>query len=129
VLSRSIFERNTSKYEYKALPLRQFKRVPPQLRKYPSNYIESTGRSNILDWPYRSSSGYSLPSHRGGPGSRPGRQGRFCPSTSVSLANRHSTKFSIIIIIRGWHSRLIGSRSALWTKLGSPPTIPIRKSS
>jgi hypothetical protein len=47
--------------------------------------------------------------------------GRFSPRTSVSLANHHSTNFSIIIIIRGWHSRLIGGRSAEWTQLDSTP--------
>jgi hypothetical protein len=42
--------------------------------------------------------------------------GRFSQSTSVSPAN-HSTNFSIIIIIHGWHS----GRSAEWTQLVSTP--------
>jgi hypothetical protein len=64
----------------------------------------------ILTSPCRSSSGYSLASHRGGPGLRPGSMwglwwtkrhwGRFSPSTSVSPAN-HFTNFSIIIITIG----------------------------
>jgi hypothetical protein len=71
-------------------------------------------------------SGYS---HRGGPGSRPGSMwslwrtkrhwGRVPPSTSVSPANHHSTNFSIIIIIRGWHNMPICGRSAEWTQLHS----------
>jgi hypothetical protein len=32
------------------------------------------------------------------------------------LAN-HSTNFSNIIIIRGWHNRPMGGRSAEWTQL------------
>jgi hypothetical protein len=47
--------------------------------------------------------------------------GRFSPSTSVSLANHHSTNFSIIIITRGWHNRPIGGRSVKWTQLDSTP--------
>jgi hypothetical protein len=47
--------------------------------------------------------------------------GRFSPSTSVSLANHHSTDFSIIIITRGWHNRPIGGRSAEWTQLDFTP--------
>jgi hypothetical protein len=47
--------------------------------------------------------------------------GRFSPSTSASLANHHSTNFSIIIISRGWHIRPIGGRSAEWTQLDSNP--------
>jgi hypothetical protein len=47
--------------------------------------------------------------------------GRFSPSTSVSLANHHSTNFSIIIITQGWHNRPIGSRSAEWTQVDSTP--------
>jgi hypothetical protein len=61
--------------------------------------------------PRHSSSGYSLASHRRGPGSIPGlvkwylwwimwRWGGFSQSTSVSAANLHSTIFSIIIITR-----------------------------
>jgi hypothetical protein len=46
--------------------------------------------------------------------------GRFSPNTSVSPAN-HSTNFSIIIITRGWHNRLIGGRSAERTQLDSTP--------
>jgi hypothetical protein len=42
-------------------------------------------------------------------------------------SNRHSTDFSIIIIIRGWHNRPIGGRSAEWTLLDSTPTIAIKK--
>jgi hypothetical protein len=40
--------------------------------------------------------------------------------TSVSSAN-HSTNFSIIIITRDWHNRLISGRSAEWTQLDSIP--------
>jgi hypothetical protein len=46
---------------------------------------------------------------------------RFSPTTSVSLANHHSTNFSIIIITRSWHNRRIGGRSAKWTQLDSTP--------
>jgi hypothetical protein len=57
-----------------------------------------------------SSSGKSLASHRGGPGSSPGlimwdlwctkwRWGRFSPSTSVPPANFHSTNCSTITLI------------------------------
>jgi hypothetical protein len=53
--------------------------------------------------------------------------GSFSPSTSVSLANQHSTKFSIIIITRGKYKRPIGGRLAEWTQLDSTPTIRIRK--
>jgi hypothetical protein len=53
--------------------------------------------------------------------------GRFSPSTSVSPANLHSTKFSIIIITRGWHSRPISGRSTEWAQLTPPPTIEIKK--
>jgi hypothetical protein len=80
--------------------------------------------------PCRSSSGLTLASHRGGPGSRPGSMwslwwtkrhwGRISPSTSVSPAN-HSTNFSIIIITRGWHNRPIGGRSGEWTQLDYTP--------
>jgi hypothetical protein len=42
---------------------------------------------------------------------------RFFPSTSVSLANYHSTNFSIIIIIQGWHNGPIGGHNAEWTQL------------
>jgi hypothetical protein len=84
-----------------------------------------------LSRPCRSSSCWSLASHRGGPGSRPDRMcgswwtkrhwDRFSPNTSVSLANHHSTNFSIIIIARGWHDGPIGGRSAEWTQLDSTP--------
>jgi hypothetical protein len=47
--------------------------------------------------------------------------GRFSPNTSVSPANHHSTNFSIIILTRGWHNRLIGGRSAEWNQLDSTP--------
>jgi hypothetical protein len=36
-------------------------------------------------------------------------------------ANHHSTKFSIIIMTRGWHNRLICGRNAEWTQLDSTP--------
>jgi hypothetical protein len=36
-------------------------------------------------------------------------------------ANHHSTNFSIIILTRGWHNRLIGGCSAKWTQLDSTP--------
>jgi hypothetical protein len=45
----------------------------------------------------------------------------FSPSTSISLANHHSTNFSIIIITRGWHNRPISSGSAEWTQSASTP--------
>jgi hypothetical protein len=45
--------------------------------------------------------------------------GRFSPSTLVSLANHHFTKFSIIIITGGWHNRPIGGCGAEWTQLDS----------
>jgi hypothetical protein len=44
--------------------------------------------------------------------------GRFSPSTSVSLANHHSTNFCITIITRSWHNKPIGGRSAEFTQLG-----------
>jgi hypothetical protein len=37
------------------------------------------------------------------------------------VTNHHSTKFSIIIINRGWHDRSIGGRNAEWTQLHSAP--------
>jgi hypothetical protein len=52
--------------------------------------------------------------------------GQFSPSTSVSPAN-HSTNFSIIIIIRGWHNRSLVAtvpRGPNWTPA---PTTPIKK--
>jgi hypothetical protein len=70
-------------------------------------------------------------SHSGGPGSRPGSMwdlwwtkrhwGRFSPSTSIPPADHHSTKFSIIIITRGWHNKPFVGRSAEWTQLDSTP--------
>jgi hypothetical protein len=52
----------------------------------------------------------------------------FCPNTSVSPANHHSTNFSIIIITRGWYNRPIGGRSAEWVQMDSTlPTLPIKK--
>jgi hypothetical protein len=53
--------------------------------------------------------------------------GRFSPSTSVSLASRHSTKFFILIITQGRYSRSIGGRRAEWTQLNSTATIRIKK--
>jgi hypothetical protein len=72
--------------------------------------------SIVSAWPHHSSSAWSLASHRGGSGSRPGlvkwdlwwtkwRWGRFSSSTSVSLANLHATKFSILTITRGRYNR------------------------
>jgi hypothetical protein len=94
---------------------------------------KTKGAGNVDWWPCRSSSGFSLASHRGGPGSRPGSMwglwwtkrhwGTFSPSTSVSLANHHSTNLSIIIITRGWHNRPISGRSAEWTQLDSVPAL------
>jgi hypothetical protein len=91
----------------------------------------STHGTNTKQGSCHSSSGLSLASHRGGPGSRPGSMwglwwtkghwDRFSPSTSVPLANHHSTNFSIIIITRGWHNRTIGGRSAEWAQLDSTP--------
>jgi hypothetical protein len=50
--------------------------------------------------------------------------GQGSPSTSVSSASHHSTKFSIIIITRGWHNRplvAVVPNGPNWTP---PPTIP-----
>jgi hypothetical protein len=56
--------------------------------------------------------------------------GRFSPSTSVSPANLHSTKFSIIIITRSRYNRPIGGRRAEWTQLNStPPLCELKKNS
>jgi hypothetical protein len=56
------------------------------------------------------------------------RWGRFSPSTSVSPANLHSTKFSIIIIIRGRYNRPFSGRRAEWTQLGlRPPLCEFKK--
>jgi hypothetical protein len=52
---------------------------------------------------------------------------RFSPSTSVSSANRHSTRLSSLIITQGMYSRPIGGRRAEWTQLDSTPTIRIKK--
>jgi hypothetical protein len=82
--------------------------------------------------PRHNSSGYSLASHRSGPGSSPGllkwdlwwtkwRWGRISPSTSVSPANLHSTKCSIIIITRDRYNRPFSGRRAEWTHLDSTP--------
>jgi hypothetical protein len=46
---------------------------------------------------------------------------RFSPSTSVSPANLHSTKFSIIINNWGRYNRPISGRRAAWTQLDSTP--------
>jgi hypothetical protein len=52
--------------------------------------------------------------------------GRFSPSTSVSPANLHSTKFSIIIITRGRYNRPFSGQRAEWTQLGlHPPLVPL----
>jgi hypothetical protein len=59
---------------------------------------------------------WSLASHRGGPGSRPRlvkwdlwwakwRWARLSPSTSVSPASLHSTKFAIVTITRDRYNR------------------------
>jgi hypothetical protein len=47
--------------------------------------------------------------------------GRSSPSTSVSPANLHSTKFSIMIITRGRYNRPFSGRRAEWTHLDSTP--------
>jgi hypothetical protein len=75
-----------------------------------------------------------LVSHRGGPRSNPGlvkwdlrwtkwHWGRFSPSTSVSPANLHSTKFSIIKITRGRYNRPFSGRRAEWTQFGLHPPL------
>jgi hypothetical protein len=51
------------------------------------------------------------------------RWGRFSPSTSVSPSNLHSTKFSIIIITRGWYNRPFSGRRAEWTQFGLHPPL------
>jgi hypothetical protein len=54
--------------------------------------------------------------------------GRFSPSTSVSPANLHSTKFSIIIITRGRYNRPFSGRRAEWTQCGlQPPLCELKK--
>jgi hypothetical protein len=71
-------------------------------------------------------------SHHGGPGSSPGlvkwdlwwtkwRWGKDSPSTSVSLANLHSTNFSIIIITQGWYNRPFSGRRAEVDPAWAPP--------
>jgi hypothetical protein len=75
----------------------------------------------LLIGPRHSSSGYSLASHRGGPGSNPvifmwdlwwtkWLWGRFYPSTSVFPANLHSTNFSTITIT--YHPGLVQQASS-----------------
>jgi hypothetical protein len=49
------------------------------------------------------------------------RWGRFSPSTSVSPANFHSTKFSIFTITRGRYNRPVSGRRAEWPSLDSTP--------
>jgi hypothetical protein len=78
-------------------------------------------------------------SHSGGPGSSPGlikwdlwwtkcRWGRFSPSTSVSPADLHSTKFSILIITRSRYNRSISGRRGEWTQFGlRPPLYKLNK--
>jgi hypothetical protein len=48
--------------------------------------------------------------------------GSFSPSTSVSPANHHSTKFSIVIKWGGYN-RPIGGRRAEWAQLDSTPPL------
>jgi hypothetical protein len=56
------------------------------------------------------------------------RWGRFSPSTSVSPANLHSNKFSIIIITRGRYNRSFSGRHVEWTKFGlHPPLCKLKK--
>jgi hypothetical protein len=52
--------------------------------------------------------------------------GRFSPTTSVSPAN-HSTIFSIIIVIRGWHNRTLVTAVASEPNWTPPLTTPIKK--
>jgi hypothetical protein len=52
--------------------------------------------------------------------------GRCPPSTSVSPANLHSTKFSIITITRGRYNRSFTGRRPEWTHF-HPPTMRIEK--
>jgi hypothetical protein len=51
------------------------------------------------------------------------RWGRFSPGSSVTPANLHSTKFSIIIITRGRNNRPFSGRRAEWTQLGLHSTL------
>jgi hypothetical protein len=82
----------------------------------------------VLLWPCHSSDDQSPASHRGGPGSSPGRVMwdlwwlwvRFSPSTSVSPANTHSTDCSTIINVRGWYNRPISGRRTKWTVSHQP---------
>jgi hypothetical protein len=57
------------------------------------------------------------------------RWAMFSPSTSVSPANIHSTKFSIIITItRGRYNRPFSGRRAEWTQYGlHPPLCELKK--
>jgi hypothetical protein len=75
-----------------------------------------------------------LSSHRGGPGWRPGllkwdlwwtkwRWGRFSPSASVSPANLHSTKFSILTLAWGRYNRPISGRRSEWIQFGLHPPL------
>jgi hypothetical protein len=68
------------------------------------------------------------------PGSLPGlvkwdlwwtnwRWGRFSPSTSVSPANFHSTKFSILTITLGRYNKPVSGRRAEWTQFGLHPPL------
>jgi hypothetical protein len=94
--------------------------------------------ATIWRWPRHSSSGYSLASHRGGPGSILGlvkwdlcwtkwRWGRFPPSTSVSPANLHSTKFSIITITRGTYNRPFSGDVPSGPNWTPPPTMRMKE--
>jgi hypothetical protein len=51
----------------------------------------------------------------------------FPPSTSVSLANHHSIKFSILKITLGRYNRPIRDSHAEWTQLESTPINRIKK--
>jgi hypothetical protein len=57
-------------------------------------------------------------------GGQSGAGSRFSPSTLVSPANLHSTKFSIIIITRGRYKRPFSGRRAEWTQFGLHPPPP-----
>jgi hypothetical protein len=81
--------------------------------------------------PCQSSDGQSPDPHRGGQCSSPGQVvwdlwrtkrhwGMFSPSTSVSLANSHSTDCSTFIFIRGWYNRPVSGRRIKWVQ--SHPT-------
>jgi hypothetical protein len=47
--------------------------------------------------------------------------GQIFSENSVSPANHHSTKFSILIITRGKYNKPIGGRRTEWTQLDSTP--------